>query len=172
MDERAISENAAAMLAIIATVIFATVIFSVLSGLFSGSETLVEEPAFDVDVVMGLGETGSTDTPVIRLSYEKGAPIPLNQTRIDVVDPRRISHPVRAAVLIDDVLQKGDVWYVFYFDHDDPEATDYWITDEPEMVFGTSYHQGIGVFSPPGKWKFVLVNKNTGRTLIEETIDL
>lgn len=172
MDEHAISENAAAVLAIIATVIFATVIFSLLSGLFTGSETLVEEPVFDVDIVMGLGERGNTDIPVIRLSYEKGAPLPLNQTTIDVVDPRRVSHSVRAAVLIDDVIQKGDVWYVFYYDHEDAEVSDYWITDEPEMVFATTYHQGIGMFSPPGKWKFVLVNKKTGRKLVEETFDI
>jgi hypothetical protein len=172
MDERAISENAAAVLAIIATVIFATVIFSIFSGLFSGSENRVEEPVFDVDVVMGLGERGNTNIPVIRLSYEKGAPLPLNQTRIDVVDPRRLSHPVRAAVLIDGIIEKGDVLYVFYFDHEDPEPSDYWITDEPEMVFGTIYHQGIGMFSPPGKWKFVLIDKRTGRKLVEETVDL
>ncbi|NYT05914.1 MAG: hypothetical protein GKC04_06030 [Methanomicrobiales archaeon] len=172
MDNSAISENAAAGLAIIATVVFATVIFSILSGLFSGTESLVEKSSFDVNVVLGMGADGNLDVPVIRLSYEKGAPLPVNRTAITLIDPNRKSHRVQAGVLVDGIIERGDVWYIFYYDHEEPGASDYWYTDEPEMVFSTAYHSGVEPFMPPGTWRLVLEDLQNRERLIDLSLDL
>ena len=168
MRHGAISQNTAAGVVIIGTVLFATVVFAMLSGL-TGSDGLgITAPEFSIEVVQGLGRSGELDTYILKLDYIDGFPLQVNDTEIILIDPDKHRHEVLPATVSDYSIIRGDTWYIFYLDLNDPGATDYWLTDCSDMVFSTTYHAGVEPFNPPGTWKIEIQNSKTKKLIFEQ----
>jgi hypothetical protein len=174
MDSHALSENVGAIAIIIATVIFATIIYTVLSGLAMMDNPGVTRAKFDADVIMGTGASGVPDTPVIRIHYLEGPALPLNGTEVRLTSPEGVSFGVMAAILHDRTIEAGDVWYLFHYDHSDPFTTGYWITDEPDLVFSTLYQDRCVAepFSPPGRWKLEISDIRYRKQVLKAYLDI
>jgi hypothetical protein len=174
MSTGAIPENVGAILIIIATVIFATIFYAVLSGLAGMDNPGVTQAKFEVDQVLGIGASGKGDTPVIRLGYREGMAIPANCTDVRLTDPYGTQHRVLAAILRDGVIEAGDEFYIFSCRYDDPRTTGYWYTDEADMIFTTAYRDLCGPepFSPPGRWKLTVIDERFGKKMIDTTLTI
>lgn len=170
MDEFGISENVAAAIAIILAVLFATVIFAAVSGVFSGEEQLVAKSQFDLSLVKGMGSDGKLDTLIIMVTYVNGPALDLNYVVINLYDPEGNKFRAMKSVVADNYLAKGNVLYIFYYDYQDPDATDYWYTDNGDLVFTQESIEGVGHFSPPGTWKLIIYDTIENRKLFDATI--
>jgi hypothetical protein len=170
MDELAISDNLAGAIAIILAVMFATVIFAAVSGVFGGGEELLEKSQFDLSLVRGMGPDGKLDALVIMVTYVNGPALDLDYLVFNLYNPEGTKFRAMKSVLTDDYLVKGDVLYIFFYDYEDQEATDYWYTDEGDMVFTMESIEGVGHFSPPGTWKLVIHDTIENRKLFDANI--
>jgi hypothetical protein len=174
MEGRLISENVGAILIIIGTVIFATIIFSVLSGFARMENPGVTTSKFEVNLILGTGPSGLSDTPVIRVGYLEGLAIPVESAVIRLTDPYGTDHAVLPAIIRDGEIEAGGVWYIFCFAHGDPRTSGYWYTDDAGVIFTTRYRNLCGPepFSPPGTWKLTIVDDRYGKKLVAAALTI
>jgi len=138
-----------------------TIVVSVALLLTTGGEAPDAGPdhtpsVIPVEIVTGYGDSGSTDIPVVRITGSEDA-INLTTSRVYLIDPGGELHNVETAILRNTTLSEGVTAYVFHLPVDDlPAASGYWITDDPDMVFSTTYHSGVRPFSPGGQWRIVV----------------
>jgi hypothetical protein len=119
-------------------------------------------PASPVEVVAGYA-----GTPVIRMT---GDGINFTECRVYLTDPGGVLHNVETAILRNTTLAEGKAAYIFYLPIDDPAASGYWITDEPEMVLSAAYHPGVQPFSPGGEWRVVVYDQSLRKNRVDRVV--
>ena len=77
---------------------------------------------------------------------------------------------METAILRNTTLAEGRAAYIFYLPIDDPAASGYWITDEPDMVFTDAYHPGVRPFSPGGEWRIVVYDRFSMKNRIDRVV--
>jgi len=156
--------------ATVGAIIIAAVMMTVVAGVLlpQGEGTGLTVPgvssASPVEAVAGYA-----GTPVIRMT---GDGINLTECRVYLTDPEGILHNVETAILRNATLAEGGAAYIFYLPIDDPAASGYWITDEPDMVFTDAYHPGVRPFSPDGEWRVVVYDRLSMKNRIDRGIPI
>jgi hypothetical protein len=161
-----ISTGTATVCAIIIAAVMMTVVAGVLlpPGDEAGITVPGPSPISPVEAVAGYA-----GTPVIRIT---GDGINLTECRVYLTDPEGVLHNVETAILRNTTLAEGRAAYIFYLSIDDPAASGYWITDEPEMVFTAAYHPGVQPFSPGGEWRVVVYDRNLMKNRIDRAVPI
>lgn len=164
MKQGPISTGTATVCAIIIAAVMMTVVAGVLLPPGEGTGLTVPgvSSASPVEVVAGYA-----GTPVIRIT---GDGINLTECRVYLTDPAGVLRNVETAILRNTTLAEGRAAYIFYLPIDDPAASGYWLTDEPEMVFTTAHHPGVQLFSPDGEWRVVVYDGNLMKNRIDRVV--
>ncbi len=173
-SDSAISENVATILIIILVVALAAII----AALVLGIPLLPNKPvlaAFKADTVMGTG-----NVPVIRLYQMAGAPLiqeytqythsPINGTKVKLVDPTgKTLTAVTAISMTGKTIEKGEPFYIFYYNTGGTEAPWIWITNNPSRVF----NDVVQPFTPHGTWKLIITEeKDTNMVIYQQDLKL
>ncbi|OPY36293.1 MAG: hypothetical protein A4E34_00315 [Methanoregula sp. PtaU1.Bin006] len=174
--DSAISDTVATTLIIILVVALAAVIAIIIMGV----PLLPQQPtlaAFKADTVMG---STTKNVPVIRLyqmagasltqEYTEGGHQVVNFTRVRLVDPTGKSHKVQTAISMrGKTIEKGEPFYIFYYNTGGTESPWIWITNDPSRVFAST----VQPFSPHGTWKVLVTDeKDTNMVIFQQDIRL
>ncbi|MCK9318313.1 MULTISPECIES: hypothetical protein [unclassified Methanoculleus] len=156
--------------ATVCAIIIATVMMTVVAGvlLLSGETARITvpgvSPASPVEAV-----ASHAGTPVIRIT---GSTINFTECRVYLTDPDGVLHNVETAILGNATLADGRAAYIFCLLTDDPAASGYWITDEPNIVFSAAYHPGVRPFSPDGEWRVVVYDRRSMKNRIDRVVPI
>lgn len=177
--DSAISEMMATTLIIILVVILAVIVVALISGI----PLLPNKPvlaAFSADTVMGRGSAGPNTVPVIRLYQMAGAPLTqeytehshskINGTRIKLVNPNgKTLTAVNADSMTGKTIEKGEPFYIFYYNTGGSESPWIWITNDPTRVFNSE----VQPLLPHGTWKLMITEeKDTNMIIYQQDIKL
>jgi FlaG/FlaF family flagellin (archaellin) len=177
--DSAISEIIATTLIIVLVVALAAII----AVLVLGIPLLPEKPvlaAFSADTVMGRGSSGPNTVPVIRLYQMAGAPLiqdyteyhhsAINGTKVKLVSPDgKTLTAVKADSLQGKTVEKGEPFYIFYYNTGGSEYPWIWITNDPARVFNSN----VQPLLPHGTWKLMVTEeKDTNMIIYQKDIKL
>ncbi|MDV2480586.1 hypothetical protein F8E02_00900 [Methanoculleus sp. Wushi-C6] len=164
MKQGPISTGTATVCAIVMAAVMMTVVAGVLLSPGDGGEisSLGLPSHSPVEAVAGYG-----GAPVIRIT---ASAVNLTECRVYLTGPDGILHNVETAILGNAALDDGRAAYIFYLPIDDPAASGYWITDEPEMVFTANHHPGVRPFSPGGEWRVVVYDRRSMKNRIDRVV--
>jgi len=177
--DSAISEIVAASLVLVLVVALAVIVAAVIFGipLLPQNPTLA---AFKADTVMGLGSGGTYNVPVITLSQMAGAPLVqdynvghhsvINYTRVKLLNPEgKTFTVVNADSMTGKTIEKGETFYIFYYNTGGTESPWIWITNDPSRVFSST----VQPFSPHGNWRVIVTDeKDTNMVIYQQDIRL
>jgi len=174
--DSALSETIATTLIIILVVALVAVIAAILMGV----PLLPQQPtfaAFKADTMMG---STSKNVPIIRLYQMAGAPLVqeyneghhsvINYTRIKLINPAgKTLTVVNADSMRGKTLEKGETFYIFYYNTGGSESPWIWITNDPSRVFSSV----VQPFSPRGTWKVLVTDeKDTNMVIFQQDVRL
>lgn len=172
----AISDTVATTLIIILVVALAAVIAAIIMGI----PLLPAKPmlaAFKADTVMG---STTKNVPVIRMyqlagdplmqNYTEGGHSVPNWTRVRLLDPTGKSLKVQTAISMrGKTIEKGEPFYIFYYNTGGTESPWIWITNDPSRVFSST----VQPFSPHGTWKVLVTDeKDTNMVIFQQDVRL
>ena len=173
-SDSAISEIIATTLIIILVVALAAIV----AALVLGIPLLPSKPvlaAFSADTVMGTG-----NVPVIRLyqmagnpliqEYTEGGHSVINGTKLKLVNPDgKTFTVVTADSMRGKTIEKGEPFYLFYYNTGGSESPWIWITNNPSRVF----IDVVQPFSPHGTWKLLITEeKDTNMVICQQDLKL
>ena len=177
--DSAISETMATILIIILVVALAGII----AALVLGIPLLPNKPvlaAFKADTVMGRASPGVYNVPVIRLYQMAGAPLiqeyseyhhsKINGTKVKLVNPEgKTFTAVNADSMRGKTVEKGEPFYLFYYNTGGSEYPWIWITNDPARVFNSN----VQPLLPHGTWKLLITEeKDTNMVIYQQDIKL
>lgn len=177
--DSAISEMIATTLIIILVVALAAII----AALVLGIPLLPNKPvlaAFTADTIMGRGSSGPNTVPVIRLYQMAGAPLVqeyteshhsrINGTKVKLVSPEgKTFTAVNADSMRGKTVEKGEPFYIFYYNTGGSEYPWIWITNDPARVFNSN----VQPILPHGTWKLLITEeKDTNMIIYQQDIRL
>ncbi|MDK2915528.1 MAG: hypothetical protein PWR25_85 [Euryarchaeota archaeon] len=166
MKRGPISTGTATILAVTIAAVMMTAVTAVLlsPGETAGITVPGRSAASPVEAVAGYN-----GTLVIRVAADAGN---LTECRVYLTDPRGVLHNVNTAVFANRTPGDGRPAYIFYLPIEDPAASGYWITDEPDLVFTDAHHSGIRPFSPGGDWRVVVYDQAQRKNRVDRVVPI
>ncbi|MDK2975112.1 MAG: hypothetical protein PWP08_1483 [Methanofollis sp.] len=109
---------------------------------------------------------GGTDTPAIRIT---GTCADVGNATVYLVDPVGVYHLVGKGILESSGSRD---WYIFHYHRPEAGTPEYWITDDPDMVFTRKYVESVEPFEPQGIWVVEIVPAGYGADTVELRVAL
>jgi subtilisin-like proprotein convertase family protein len=94
----------------------------------------------------------------------------INGTKVKLINPTgKTFTVVNADSMTGKTIEKGEPFYIFYYNTGGTEAPWIWITNDPSRVFSST----VQPFSPHGTWRLMITDeKDTNMVIYQQDIRL